>query len=231
MKAQFPGKFFVAAALVAAPLLMSAQGQDGQAGAPSVAAATKPELKYSPGVEEVFKMVDAGVSKDIVKTFIENSPIAYNLSAGDIIALKEHGVTDDLTAAMVKRRAELSAQAGQAFASVAASAEAAPAVSEGNAASGYLDPESYDFWWYYYAYPRTLAYANQRLYAPYPPFSYSTPYAYGYYRPMPFRPYSPAAFSHRQSPGDFGNFPPPRRGGGAPMPPGGFGGQPGGRSR
>ena len=140
MKAQFPGKFFVAAALVAAPLLMSAQGQDGQAGAPSVAAATKPELKYYPGVEEVFKMVDAGVSKDIVKTFIENSPIAYNLSAGDIIALKEHGVTDDLTAAMVKRRAELSAQAGQAFASGAASAEAAPAVSEGNAAMRMVSP-------------------------------------------------------------------------------------------
>jgi hypothetical protein len=230
MKPQFPGKLFVAAVLVAAPLLMSAQGQDGQAGAPSATAATKPELKYSPGVEEVLKLVGAGVSKEVVKTFIENSPIAYNLGAGDIIALKEHGVTDDLTSAMVKRRAELSAQAGQTIASVAASTEAAPAVSPGNAGGGYLDPESYDFWWYYYAYPRTLAYANQRLYAPYPPYSYSTPYAYGNYRPMPFRPYPPGAFAHRQSPGDFGNFPPPRRGGGA-IPPAGSGGQRGGRSR
>jgi hypothetical protein len=258
MKMQLMGKWFVVGALAAAPLVPSATAQDGQAGAtpataptatggkagnPAKPAAPADKPSLSGGIEDVLKMVDAGVSKDVIKTYIENSAIDYNLNAADIIALKERAVTDDITTALVKRGAEVRAQGGQAGGS-AAVAQAAPDAAGPNSAPpayaavnpGYaiLDPESHDYWWYYYAYPRTLAYANQRLYSSYPGFGYSSPYVYGYSPALPFRPYPPGAFARPRNPGGpRGGFPLNRNGAFQPVPgPNGqpFG-QPSGRPR
>ena len=118
--------------------------------------------KLSPGIDEVLKLVQAGVSLEVIKSYIESSPIAYRPTAADLITLKRNGVADDLTTAILKHGAELRTQARQ------KSADAAAALAARNSRSGYLDPEGYDFWWYHYAYPRALAHANQTLFWSYP---------------------------------------------------------------
>jgi hypothetical protein len=128
-------------------------------------------------------MVQAGVSKEVIRAYIDGSPIPYRLSAEELIALKAKGVPDDLALPMVRRGAELKAQAsseqaGQAPSTAAAAqaTPAAPLMPLGlNPGRGSLDPESYDYFTYYYLYPRTLAYANARLYSLGPP-----RYGYGY---------------------------------------------------
>lgn len=145
-------------------------------------------VKLSTGVDEILKMVQAGVSAEVIRTYIENSPIAYNLNANDIIALKEHGVPDDLTKTMVKRGATLRGQVEQANNST----PVPPAGWRNQRAT--MDPESYDYFQYYYLYPRTLAAANQRLYGS-PGGFYDYPfYGYGSYGPLLARPQSPFAF-------------------------------------
>lgn len=145
--------------------------------------------KFSVGIDEILKMVEAGVSKDVIKTFIENSPVPYNLSASDLIALKSRGVTDDLTTALMKRGAVMRTQANQAVADPTSTEPRASAsgTSLQRERRGHLDPEGYDYFWYYYLYPRTLASANQRFYSSGAPLDFY-PYAYGYYQPAPFRP-------------------------------------------
>jgi hypothetical protein len=155
--------------------------------------------EHSDGVDEVLKMVKAGVSTEVIRTYIENSPVVYNLNAADIIALKEHGVPDELTTAMMRRGAALKAQVRQAMADNARfSAHPAPR------RHYQLDPEGYDYFQYYYLYPRTLSAANQRFYgtggfAPgFTPFGYGYGYGYGpgYYGPPPFWSLAPSAFGH-----------------------------------
>jgi hypothetical protein len=150
--------------------------------------------KHSPGVDDVLRMIHAGVSTEVIRTYIENSPTKYSLSPAEIIALKKQGVPDELTAAMMKRGSALAAEQNQPR---QASSVVLPYPSSGRSYGG-LDPEGYDYFHYYYLYPRTLAWANQRLYTPYPSSQGYWPYSgYGYYGPAPFNPLPPSAFSHR----------------------------------
>ncbi len=137
-------------------------------------------------------MLQAGVSTDIIKAYIENSPVAYDLSAADLIALKQQAVPDALTMAMMKRGAALRMQAQQA-ATLAASRRAD---SRTNRRSYGLDPESYDYFQYYYLYPRTLAAANQRFYSTGTSSPGFAPYGNGFYGPPVFWPLPPSAFGH-----------------------------------
>jgi hypothetical protein len=150
------------------------------------------KARHSAGVDEVLQMMHADVSTEVIKTYIENSPIPYSLTANEIVALKDQAVPDDLTTAMLKRGATLRAQVTQ---SSTASAVVL-AYSGGNRLYGGLDPESYDYFQYYYLYPRTLAAANQRLFTPYPSSSRLAPYPYGLCGPMPFRALPPSVFRH-----------------------------------
>ncbi len=131
----------------------------------------KSPAQYPAGVDELLKMVQAGVSKDVMKAYIETAQVASPLSAADIVALKEHAVPDDLTVALLKRGAELAAQANQAGPGTVAPAKVSGTISlnelaavlrSGQFNGGSLDPEGYDYFRYYYLYPRTLASANQR---------------------------------------------------------------------
>ena len=164
-----------------------AKPEDGKAGRDSAIKA-----KHSAGVDEVLQMMRAGVSTEVMKTYIENSPIPYSLTAKDIIALKDQAVPDDLTTAMLKRGATLRAQVAEAGKASAL----LPAYSGGNRLYGGLDPESYEYFQYYYLYPRTLAAANARLFTPYGSSYGFAPYPYGYYGPLPFSPLPPSAFRH-----------------------------------
>jgi len=83
---------------------------------------TAPAARYSPGVTDIIKMVDAKVDAEVIKTYIKNSPTAYYPSANEIIALKDRGVGPEILTAMLQRGAEVrvqSMQAAQAAASVA----------------------------------------------------------------------------------------------------------------
>jgi hypothetical protein len=187
MKRKSIGRGFVLGMLIGLFVSLSARGQE----TPPVS--TTPEskqteqvkpstVKLSTGVGEILKMSKAGVSQGVIKTYIENSTIAYTLNADDIIALKEHGVSDELTTAMVKRGSTLRTQMDQ-----ASNVPAIPSVSLRSRRGGAFDPESYDYFQYYYLYPRTLAAANQRLYS-YSGSFYDFPgYGYGYSGPMTFR--------------------------------------------
>ncbi len=219
-------EYFMAGTLLAAPLMWCATAQDNPTAATSAparnakavdssqpAAAADQALDaertspapLSPSVAEVLKMLAAGVSKDVVKVYVENAAVTSDLTASDLIALKQHGVTDDITTALVKRGAELRAQANNAAAASGAAAanQSPPAKAAAAPSSGYLDPESHDFWFYYYAYPRALAYANQRMYGYYPGVGFGTPYAYGYYPGVVYNAYAPAYFGR---PGPVGYY-------------------------
>jgi hypothetical protein len=143
------------------------------------------------GIDEMLKMFQAGVSKDVIRTYIETAQVAAPLSATDIITLKERGLPDELTTAWMKRSAELNARASEVAATNAAPAKVsgtvslealAAAIRRGQFNSGRLDPESYDYFQYYYLTPRSIASANERIYSspPYVPYS---PYGPGYYSP------------------------------------------------
>jgi len=222
MKQQLVGSGFMAGAFLVTCMLLRAPAQDVQAsktvpavstapgggqgdpvktvGAPSKPGDGKTEsdaartVERSAGVDEILKMVQAGVSTEVIKTYVENSPVVYSLSAADVIALKKHAVPDELTMAMLKRGATLKTQARQAVA-----LNAPPPAYSGSSRRYYrLDPESYDYFQYYYLYPRTLAAANQSFYSPGGFSSGFAPYGsgYGYYAPPPFWPLQPSALGH-----------------------------------
>lgn len=199
-----------------------ASAQNGQTGTPSPSESSPPQIPNSAStkpanvravqnepsdpsakspthplgaIDEILKMLEAGVSKEVMKTYIETARDASPLSAADIITLKEHSLPDDLTVALIKRRAELTAQANEAGASKAVPVRVSgttsldtlvAALRSGQFNAGRLDPEGYDYFRYYYLYPRTLASANERLFSS--PTSPAFPgYSFGYYPPWGFR--------------------------------------------
>ena len=160
-----------------------ASGQEGNATTNSVAAdagkanstttSKAPTASLSQGVVEIVKMADAGVSTEVIKTYIESSPKAFAPTDDDVIALKKHNVGDDVVTLLLKRGAEARVKA------TAAKNEAvAQVISTRRASAGGFEPESYDYFRYYYLQPRALASANQRLYPYYGPY-FSRPYGYG----------------------------------------------------
>lgn len=172
MKQWSIGNGFVRVACVGALLFAGARAQYAQVGPTSPPASAAPETQQgdsalanaasgkpdagkseqipagaadlSAGVGDVLRMAKAGVSAEVIKIYIENSPIAHNLSATDIIVLKDHSVPDDLTTAMVKRGTALKTQAIQS----SNLGTLPPAASGGRARSAAFDPEGYDYFQY-----------------------------------------------------------------------------------
>jgi hypothetical protein len=107
----------------------------------------------SKSIQEILKMTQAGVSKEVIKAYIENSPRAYHPSSADMIALKENGVSDDITIALLKRSAPAQSQPGIA-------GVPGPQLAGQGPVPG---PESYDYFQRYYLFPRTLGAAYDRL--------------------------------------------------------------------
>ena len=107
--------------------------------------------QFSPGVADVVKLLDAKVDTEVIKTYVKNSPTAYNPSATEIISLKDRGVAPEILTALLQHGAEVRAQSMQA-------AQAAPGVA--------APP----------AYPNGTA-----PYAPAPPYDYTTQPVYPNY--------------------------------------------------
>lgn len=136
-----------------------------QATAPSAAPSASVTARPNPArpIDEILKLAEASVSKEVMLSFVASSATFYNLSAADVIALKEKGVVDEVITALLKRDAEVKSSVAQARGTTAA-----PSIVRRLATEGQLDPESYDFWFYHYAYPRALS-ESYRMLAPYDP--------------------------------------------------------------
>lgn len=156
----------------------------------SVAAETNSDLIYqiSAPVLEILKMTKGGVSLEVIKSFVENSPTEFKPTAADLIALKKHGVPDEIALALLKQHAQANIQTGPTSgnADLAMNNRGPVYQSPAVIAPRYptLDPESYDYFRYYYLHPRTLASVYQRLgfYGGYPgPFSLPYSNGFGYY--------------------------------------------------
>ncbi len=144
-------------------------------------AASRSAGRNAAGVGDILRMQKAGISNDVIKTYIETSPLAYNLSAADIIAMRDHGVPPDIITAALIHDEELRAQTTQAAVqpapTITTSAPAnvplqgnPPEYSENNPALTYASSLGYAYssWWYGYPW-----YSYD-----YWPYVYSYPYVY-----------------------------------------------------
>ena len=127
----------------------------------------------SPGVGEILKMADAGVSAEVIKTYIECSPATLQPTDADMIALKQHKVPDEIATLLLKRGAQLRVAVAQARAAAIERVR-----SSRNVAAGGFDPESHEYFQYYHLQPRALAFGYQRF-SPYYYPSYPNVYRYG----------------------------------------------------
>lgn len=172
-----PGMFFLIAAFATATVFPSARAITVETAAsdpaPVAQAAPAPETpppaRFSPGMQDILKMLDAKVDTDVIKVYIRNSMVPYNPNASEIIALKQRGVPDEILTAVLQRGAEVRAQAVQAP-SPAPPTQAAVAAPYNPPydpyAYGYPDYGGpyyagypydygypYNYWWYSYGYP------------------------------------------------------------------------------
>lgn len=80
-----------------------------------------PPANLSPGIEEVVKLAQSGVSEDVLLAYVQKSSHAFNPSVDEIVYLKDIGVPDSVVTAMV-RHAEAS-QIAQSSAKLTAALE------------------------------------------------------------------------------------------------------------
>jgi hypothetical protein len=190
-KASFAGKVWLSGLVVLTALALRVSAGEGQTGALGGLSATAPQSMPIVGVQkaspepppaasvstaEVLKMANAGVSQEVIRSFIENARSASAPSPSDVIALKQHGLADEVTMALIKRSAETRAANAEAVSRFIGQLRG-----QNSGPAGRLDPESYEYFQHYYLFPRTLSSVYDRLYFGTPP-SYRPwpPYGYGY---------------------------------------------------
>jgi hypothetical protein len=147
------------------------------------AAPGAPAPRFSAGVADILKMVNAKVDAEVIKTYINNSSTAYNPSATEIIALKDRGVAPEIITAMLQHGAEARTQLMRA----AQAAPSAPQPSPG-AVAPYAPVPGYDYGAqsvypnYTYTYP-TYSYVYPSYVYDYPVYSYgcSWPWCWPYF--------------------------------------------------
>ena len=137
-------------------------------------AATAGQAAPQPGVTEVLRLIAARTSEDTIIAFIRSSGRTYDLSASEILYLRQHGVSEQVMAAMLNPQQNVTATAGQA---APAPTQFAPFYDA--AAPVYFQPSPV------FAYPApTYGYYNSGPY-PYgwafPAFSFGFGYGSGYY--------------------------------------------------
>jgi hypothetical protein len=68
---------------------------------PAVATQSVPARSFSPDVNEALKLAQSGLGDEVVLAFVKNCPRPYKLSADDILALKNGGLSSPVLSAMV----------------------------------------------------------------------------------------------------------------------------------
>jgi len=121
--------WFGLVALLAFPLL---SGYAQTPGAPAPAQTTG-GANLSPGAAEVVRLAGSGVGDDVVVAYIQNSQTPFNLTADNVLYLKDIGLSPQVTSAMlshdgnIRGQAQPSAPAAQAPALQPPAAPMAPA--------------------------------------------------------------------------------------------------------
>jgi hypothetical protein len=98
--------------VAAAPAVDQASPADAAVPPPDPATPAEPAntvrpAKLSYGLDEIAKMIEAGVDPEVVQTFIENSTIAYGPNAEDIVHLRELGAPSSVVAALIRHGGKL----------------------------------------------------------------------------------------------------------------------------
>jgi hypothetical protein len=97
-----------ATATAPAPAKLLAAAQHPTAATHATPAAPESQrTNFQAAVTDVLRLLDAGVSLDVIRAHIKNSTTPYDLSAEDLVALSERGVPSDLIVAMLTRNGEL----------------------------------------------------------------------------------------------------------------------------
>src|SRR6188768_2479899 len=110
---------------------LSAHATSMTGAGPAMPPANTPAL--SSGAQDILKLARAKVSDDVTLAFIQSSDRRYELTAGEIIQLREAGVTDRVLATMIAHQPE------QGVASQPAATTAAPAPAPVAAAPQYIE--------------------------------------------------------------------------------------------
>jgi hypothetical protein len=133
----------------------------------SVSAGTSVQL--SSGVPEVLKLSRAQVNDDTIVAFVGNSRRTYNLSASEIVYLREQGVSDRVLTAMLDQRKQVTS---------ATVASTAPQTSNPDSTRAQYAPAV--------AQPSTVYVQTAPVYVPPPPvYVYRAP-TYAYYDSYPY---------------------------------------------
>ncbi|MDB6036153.1 MAG: hypothetical protein JWM16_6491, partial [Verrucomicrobiales bacterium] len=72
--------------------------------------ATAAPVSISPGATEVVKLAESGSSEEVILAFIKNSGTTYNLSADEVIYLKDVGLSSPVVTAMLTHDNSLRSQ-------------------------------------------------------------------------------------------------------------------------
>lgn len=91
------------------------------------------------GVSEVVKMYQGGISKEIIVSYINNSSLPFHLTADNIIYLKDLGLPQEVTSALIARDGQLQRENSAAYQQAAAiqqQEQATAASAAANAAAG-----------------------------------------------------------------------------------------------
>jgi hypothetical protein len=86
----------------------------GRETAPGAAETTAAAPRLSPGVDDVLKMSEGGVGEGVIVSYVESSGIIYNLDGGQIVYLRNRGVSEPVIEAMLNQRKRYLEQARQA---------------------------------------------------------------------------------------------------------------------
>jgi hypothetical protein len=118
----------IAAATTLAFMAVNVVAQDATAAQPAVASQAAPQLSY--GVPQVLQLVQAKVSEGVIVNFIQNSGTVYGLGAGEIVYLKQLGVSDNVLNAMLNQRSRVTGAADSAATTASSPPASAPAASD-----------------------------------------------------------------------------------------------------
>lgn len=66
-----------------------------------------PQTPLSPWALEIEKLAQAGIDDDVVLSFVDNTEGTFNLDAGEIICLKQAGVSSDVLGAMIQHDSDV----------------------------------------------------------------------------------------------------------------------------
>jgi hypothetical protein len=171
--------FFNLSSLAGQAADQSPDAKAAEAGKPNA----EPAVQFSAGLEDVVKLVQAGVEESVVLAYIQSSAVAYHPSASEIIKLRELGVSSPVIDALLRRGDQLRERAAKAQKD--SSPQAQPASPGQSAVPATLPPVAsmYDSPLYSAASPTVV-------YAPYPAYG-SVVYSYGGYYPYVYSGYYP----------------------------------------